>query len=34
VGNQHLHRGTFMILGIWWPPRGAKQLALADLDHI
>jgi hypothetical protein len=34
VGNQHLRRNTFMVLGVWWPPRRAEQLALADLDHV
>jgi hypothetical protein len=34
VGNQHLHRTTFMILGVWWPPRRSEQLSLADVDHL
>jgi len=34
VGNQHLHPRTFMILGVWWPPRRPEQLALADLAHV
>jgi hypothetical protein len=34
VGNQHLHPHTFMILGVWWPPRRPEQLALADLAHV
>lgn len=28
VGNQHQHLNSFLILGLWWPPRSAEQLAL------
>lgn len=34
VGNQHLHPRTFMILGVWWPPKQPEQLALADLGNV
>lgn len=34
VGNQHLHRGTFMVLGVWWPPLRPEQLSLTDVSHI
>ncbi len=29
VGNQHQHPTSFLILGVWWPPRTAEQLAFA-----
>jgi hypothetical protein len=31
VGNQHQHPGSFLVLGVWWPPRVPEQLALAEL---
>lgn len=36
VGNQHQHRGSFSVLGAWWPRRRTEQLNLfgaSDLDH-
>lgn len=30
VGNQHQRRGSFSILGTWWPRRGTEQLSLFD----
>lgn len=32
VGNQHQHPGSFLVLGVWWPPRRPEQLAFGDLD--
>jgi hypothetical protein len=32
VGNQHQHPGSFLVLGVWWPPRQPEQLALRGLD--
>jgi hypothetical protein len=29
VGNQKLYRGSFLVLGIWWPPK-QQQLSLSD----
>ena len=29
VGNQHQHPISFLVLGVWWPPRRADQLSLA-----
>jgi hypothetical protein len=34
VGNMHQHPGSFLILGVWWPPRRPEQLALADLGNV
>jgi hypothetical protein len=34
VGNMHQHPGSFLILGVWWPPRLPEQLALTDLGHV
>jgi hypothetical protein len=34
VGNMHQHPGSFLILGVWWPPRRPEQLALADLGDV
>jgi hypothetical protein len=34
VGNMHQHPRSFLILGVWWPPRRPEQLALADLGHV
>jgi hypothetical protein len=31
VGNMHQHPGSFLVLGVWWPPREVEQLALDDL---
>lgn len=31
VGNQHQHPRSFLILGVWWPPRRPEQLALEGL---
>ncbi len=31
VGNQHQHPASFLVLGVWWPPRRPEQLALGDL---
>lgn len=28
IGNQHQHRGSFSVLGVWWPPRVADQFGL------
>ncbi len=28
VGNQHLYPKTFMVLGVWWPPKRPEQLTL------
>lgn len=33
VGNQKLYRGSFLVLGVWWPPK-RDQLSLADLGNI
>jgi hypothetical protein len=32
VGNQKLYRGSFLVLGIWWPPT-QQQLSLGDWDN-
>jgi hypothetical protein len=32
VGNQHQHPGSFLVLGVWWPPRQPEQLALSGLN--
>lgn len=32
VGNHNRYRGTFMVLGVWWPPR-KDQLAL-DVNDV
>jgi len=34
VGNMHQHPGSFLILGLWWPPRQPEQLVLTDLGHV
>ena len=34
VGNMHQHPKSFLILGLWWPPRRQEQLVLADLGHV
>ncbi len=34
VGNMHQHPGSFLILGVWWPPLRPEQLALTDLGHV
>jgi len=34
VGNQHQHPGSFMILGVWWPPLRGEQLELANLGDV
>jgi hypothetical protein len=34
VGNQHQHPTSFMVLGVWWPPKRPEQLALADLGNV
>jgi hypothetical protein len=31
VGNMHQHPRSFLVLGVWWPPRQAEQLALDNL---
>jgi len=31
VGNQHQHPGSFLVLGVWWPPRQADQLVISGL---
>jgi hypothetical protein len=28
IGNQHQHRGSFSVLGTWWPKRSSEQLGL------
>ena len=36
VGNQHQHRRSFSVLGVWsakFPPARERQLSLLDLDH-
>ena len=33
VGNQHQHPTSFLVLGVWWPPRRPEQLALGELAH-
>jgi hypothetical protein len=33
VGNQHQHPGSFMVLGVWWPPKRPEQLALGELGN-
>jgi hypothetical protein len=32
VGNQHQHPGSFLVLGVWWPPRQPEQLTLGGVD--
>jgi len=34
VGNMHQHPRSFLVLGVWWPPRQPEQLALADLGNV
>lgn len=34
VGNQHQHPGSFMVLGVWWPPKQGEQLALGNLGNV
>jgi len=34
VGNMHQHPRSFLILGVWWPPRRPEQLSLTDLGHV
>jgi len=34
VGNQHQHPTAFMVLGVWWPPKRAEQLALVELGNV
>ncbi len=34
VGNMHQHPKSFLILGVWWPPRRPEQLALTNLAHV
>jgi hypothetical protein len=34
VGNMHQHPRSFLVLGVWWPPRRPEQLALADLGNV
>jgi hypothetical protein len=29
VGNQHQHPTSFLVLGVWWPPRKPDQLSLS-----
>jgi hypothetical protein len=31
VGNQHQHPNSFLVLGVWWPPRQAEQLAITGV---
>ena len=31
VGNQHQYPQSFLVLGVWWPPRGSGQQAALDL---
>ncbi len=33
VGNQHQYPSSFMVLGVWWPPRHAEQLSLGQLGN-
>lgn len=33
VGNQHQYLDSFLILGVWWPPR-SDQLSLGDLSDV
>ncbi len=34
VGNMHQHPRSFLVLGVWWPPRRPEQLALTDLANL
>ena len=34
VGNMHQHPQSFLVLGVWWPPKRAEQLALTDLGNV
>jgi hypothetical protein len=34
VGSMHQYPRSFLILGVWWPPRRPEQLALTDLGHV
>jgi hypothetical protein len=34
AGNQHQHPTSFMILGVWWPPKRQEQLALGQLGNV
>ena len=34
VGNQHQHPASFMVLGVWWPPKRPEQLSLGDLGNV
>jgi hypothetical protein len=31
VGNQHLYPDSFLVLGVWWPPKQPEQLAMPGL---
>ncbi len=36
IGNQHQHRGSFSVLGTWWPKQSTDQLGLfgtSDMNH-
>ncbi len=34
AGNMHQHPGSFLVLGVWWPPRHPEQLTLANLGDV
>ncbi|WP_235434809.1 hypothetical protein [Mycobacterium heckeshornense] len=34
VGNQHQRRGSFSVLGTWWPRRNNEQLSLFRGSHV
>jgi hypothetical protein len=34
VGNMHQHPRSFLVLGVWWPPKRPEQLALPDLGDV
>ena len=34
VGNMHQHPRSFLVLGVWWPPRRPEQLTLGELGNV
>ncbi|HEX7058554.1 MAG TPA: hypothetical protein VF176_01740 [Solirubrobacterales bacterium] len=34
VGNQHQYPNSFLVLGVWWPPKQPEQLSLADVSDV
>ncbi len=34
VGNMHQRPMSFLVLGVWWPPRQPERLALTDLGDV